>query len=77
MFANLALANSVLACICFREFCFRNLALGNLHGEAGGTRRRESREPGEATNWALFMNDNSKNPSKQSVVKEQYVKNDC
>ena len=44
---------------------------GNLQGEAGGTGKKGTGAPKGATGWTLDINDNSQNPSKQSLVRER------
>ena len=44
--------------------------MGNLQGEAAGTRKTEPGEPRWGADWTLPINDNSENPSKQSLIRE-------
>ena len=44
--------------------------MGILRGEAGGTRETEPGGPRGAVFWSLHIDKNSKNPSKQSLVRE-------
>ena len=44
--------------------------MGNLQGEAGGTREKVTGGTEGATPWSLHIHNNSKNPSKQSLVRE-------
>ena len=50
----------------FQDVGFRELAIGGW----GNQGKRRLAEPGGATAWTLFINDNSKNPYVQSSVRE-------
>ena len=48
--------------------------MGNLQGKAGGTRETEPGEPRGAAFWSLHIHNNSKNPSKQCLVRETFFR---
>ena len=75
-----AIVNSIFVLQVSRYGRFRfgkGSCMGNLQGEAGGSRGTEPGEPRGAAVWSLHINKNSKNPSKQSLVKETIVTYEC